>query len=65
MTTRDNSAVFPKEMLDAEYQNKFLCPWLFESEDGILEFETEKDACAAQRAYRGRKGYNPITGEET
>lgn len=39
--------------------------WLFQPvEDNLPDqvFDTEEEACAAQRAYRQQRGYNPITG---
>lgn len=57
----DNSAVFPREMLDDP--TPWAKEWLFDSDEtGVLQFDTEEQACEAQRAYRISKGFDPTTG---
>lgn len=61
----DNSAVFSLSTLDAHIAGKLdpTKPWLFDNdEDGLTQFGTEEEACAAQRAYRTKNGFDPITG---
>lgn len=59
----DTSSVFPRDLLDEEYQANFNKPWLFEDENGIIQqFETEEEACAAQRDWRLNNGFHPVKG---
>jgi hypothetical protein len=63
----DNSSVFHVDMLDDidEWTERFPGrPWLFDTDESPVQaFATEDEACAAQRAYRVAKGFDPITGE--
>lgn len=62
----DDSAVFSRDALDDDDAAKFAKPWLFDTtEHGVQEFDTEDAACAAQRAYRAAKGFDPMTGAVT
>jgi hypothetical protein len=58
----DNSAVFHRDMLDAEFASAFDHPWIFETDESVSTFDTEDEACAAQRDYRKRLGCDPMTG---
>jgi hypothetical protein len=50
--------------LDAENASQFEKPWLVSHADGrIDEYDTEDEACAAQRAHRAANGLDPMTGE--
>jgi len=60
----DYSAVFTRDLLDAKHRRLFKKLWLFETDEELSEFDTEEEACAAQRAYRAAHGFNPITGEK-
>lgn len=60
----DSSNVYSKDILDPEHQwgSKDLL-WVFECEgEPSIEFATEDEACAAQRAYRRKHNYNPYNG---
>lgn len=64
----DNSSVFPVEMLgdlekwEALFPGK---PWLFDTDEfSVQAFSTEDEACAAQRAYRVERGFDPMTGDK-
>jgi allophanate hydrolase subunit 1 len=59
----DASAVFSTDTLDIEHAANFDKPWLFEAGDNLRFFDTEDEACAAQRAYRAANGFDPLTGE--
>ena len=61
----DNSSVFHRDMLDdAEQFASAKKPWCFDHDHGPTEFfETEDDACAAQRAYRKDRGFDENTGD--
>lgn len=63
MVEHDTSNVFARNMLDSYYAQQFDKPWLFETDSGIAEYDSEGAACAAQRAYRVAHGFNPMTGE--
>lgn len=60
----DTSSVFHIDMLDKNDRANFSidAPWLFQTDDGIVAFVTEADACLAQRVYRRAKGLHPTTG---
>jgi hypothetical protein len=62
----DSSAVFHRDMLDAEHAAKVPAetPWLFETDQGAIAYISEDAACEAQRAWRTALGYHPITGEK-
>lgn len=63
----DNSSVFHIEMLDdlEVWETRFPGkPWLFDTDESSVQaFATEDEACAAQRAYRASKGFDPMTGD--
>lgn len=61
----DTSAVFNIAVLDKSSRVYFDAdkPWIFDAEWEQLAFATEAEACEAQRKYRVRHGFNPITGE--
>lgn len=60
----DRSSVFHRDMLDDEHAAQFAKPWLFEADGhGVMQFDTEEEACREQRAFRLRNGFNPVTGE--
>ncbi len=66
MASAKDCDVFPRAMLDAEYQKNFCLPWLVHFPDGhIVELETEETACLVQREWRLANGLHPTTGEET
>ena len=56
----DTSAVFHRDMLDDP--SIVMGQWLFDTNEGLQVFTTEKEACAAQRAYRIAHSFDPITG---
>lgn len=58
----DNSSVFHRASLTEDAATHFSKEWLFDTDDGTLQFDTEEEACAAQRDYRERHGFDPITG---
>lgn len=60
-----DSDVFNVDTLDPVHAAGFdpAKPWIHEG-DGFQEaFETEREACAAQRAHRERMALDPMTGE--
>lgn len=61
----DNSSVFHVEMLDDATQWEAKFPgksWFFDCDEApVRAFATEDEACAAQRAYRAARGFDPIT----
>lgn len=61
----DTSSVFHLQMLDAEHRANFDAgkPWLFETHDTLMQFETEEAVCDAQREYRTARGFDPLTGK--
>lgn len=66
MPGRDDSVVFHLDSIDEAVAAAFdpAKPWIFEF--GVLGqecFVTEDDACAAQRRYREKNGFDPLTGE--
>lgn len=66
MKNRDESAVIDVSSLDREYREAIGKPWLFQPEsddEPDQSFDTEEEACAAQREYRIVRGFHPITGE--
>lgn len=62
----DTSSVFHRDMLDSperELLTDAARPWVFDHDHGPTEFyHDEEAACAAQRAYRIRHGFDPMTG---
>ncbi len=65
----DNSSVYHRSELEPEYAAEFArtapeCPWILDTDDeGQSYYTTEDKACTAQREYRTRHGFDPITGE--
>jgi len=58
----DSSAVFHRATLDESCQANFSKPWIFETDNGNQCFDTEAEACAAQRQHRTDNGFDPMTG---
>lgn len=58
----DRSSVYSRDILDADIAAMFK-PWIFETDEGVYQFDTEDDACGAQRLYRVVNGFHPISGE--
>jgi hypothetical protein len=51
-------------MLDEEFAQNFNKPWAIQYSDGkTIEYDTEDQACEAQRVHRVAIGLNPMTGE--
>ena len=49
--------------LDEEFAINFKKPWFIQASDGTTkEYDTEEDACKAQREHRISVGLDPITG---
>lgn len=61
----DDSAVYHRDMLDGSIAASWDAtkPWIFETDEEINLFVTEEEACAAQREYRARHGFEEITGQ--
>lgn len=66
MNDRDQSAVIEVASLDREYREEIGKSWLFQpgnEDEPDQAFDTEAEACSAQRQYRIAHGFNPMTGE--
>lgn len=51
--------------LEEEFKVGFTKPWAIQFADGsCLQYDTEDDACEAQRKYRSSVGLDPMTGEK-
>lgn len=58
--------VIDRDTLDDEHAAHFSKPWLVQFADGdVWQFDTEEEACACQREWRGEIGLDPMTGEPT